>query len=456
MKKMIKKCAAVIFAGFFVVPISFSEESDAEKKTVTLSVDQAVEYALKNNRTLKSNDIDLEIKKRAAKYSWNVFLPSVQATGTAARTTDIDSTLNQMNMMGDLAPNFTPMTDEEKYHWALVGGIGASLNLSLAYIQNIRAAKADYEAGAISWEKSQAETIVNIKKLFYGLLVQQENLKIEQATLENARQRYIQAETNFRNGLVSRIQMLQTQVNYENTKPNVEDAERSFRQQLDTFAFMIGMPVGTEIILEGSVEPVYVTVDADELLEKYGNESLDLRAMQKNIDMMKMKLSALNLSSYTPALSLNYNFQPTKTFFTDDSKWPDQGSFSVTLAWNLTNMLPFSANRQQAGDLKANIAKLEITMETLKENQKMEVRKAVDTLNQAKEQIDSMGRTVSVAQEAYDMSARSYRNGTMELLDLRDAENSLNQAKLGLLSRKMSYISALMDLENTLNVTLQE
>ena len=104
--------------------------------------------------------------------------------------------------------------------------------------------------------------------------------------------------------------------------------------------------------------------------------------------------------------------------------------------------------------MKANIAKLEITMETLKENQKMEVKKAVDTLNAAKEQIDSMGRTVTVAQEAYDMSARSYRNGTMELLDLRDAESSLNQAKLGLLSKKMSYISALMDLETTLHTTL--
>ena len=178
--------------------------------------------------------------------------------------------------------------------------------------------------------------------------------------------------------------------------------------------------------------------------------------------MMKLQLSALNLASYTPALALNYAWQPVYTdkafgFMGDigsDDKWFDNGTFSLTLAWNLTNMLPFSANRQQAADLKANIAKLEITMETLKENQKMQVKKAVDTLNAAKEQIDSMGRTVIVAQEAYDMSARSYRNGTTELLDLRDAESSLNQAKLGLLSKKMAYISALMDLETILNTKL--
>ena len=257
--------------------------------------------------------------------------------------------------------------------------------------------------------------------------------------------------------------MLQAQVNYENTKPEVEDAERSFGQQLDTFAFLIGLPVGTNIELEGSIEPIYIEVNADDLLAKYKDESLDIRSLQGNIDVLKMQLSALNLASYTPALALNYSWQPVYIgggafgFAGDigkDDKWYDSGSFSATLAWNLTNMLPWSSQRQTAADLKANIAKLELTMETLQENQKIQVRTAVDTLNQAKEQIDSMGRTVEVAQEAYDMSARQYRNGTVELLDLRDAESSLNQAKLGLLSKKMSYISALMDLETTLHTTL--
>ena len=352
--------------------------------------------------------------------------------------------------------------EDEESRWSVVGGVSVGLNLSLAYIQQIRASKASYEAGLITWEQNSNETIVNVKKLFYGILVQQENLKIQKTSLENARQRYFQADTNFKNGLVPKIQMLQAQVSYENTKPTVEDAERSFSQQLDTFAFLLGMPVGTDIELEGSIEPSYIKADAGELLAKYGPESLDIKSMQKNIDMMKLQLSALNLASYTPALALNYAWQPVYTdkafgFMGDigsDDKWFDNGTFSLTLAWNLTNMLPFSANRQQAADLKANIAKLEITMETLKENQKMQVKKAVDTLNAAKEQIDSMGRTVIVAQEAYDMSARSYRNGTTELLDLRDAESSLNQAKLGLLSKKMAYISALMDLETILNTKL--
>lgn len=457
MRKIFIASLAIVMVSTFAAS---AQQDGGQEEVITLTVDQAVEYALQNSRDLKSNDIDLAIKERSAKYSWNVFLPDITVSGTAARTTDIDSTLNQMNAMQGLAainggvPRM--LEAEEKYHWALVGNINAQLNLSLAYIYSIRAAKAGYEGGKITWEQSQKQTIMNIKKLFYGLLLQQESLEIQRMSLENARQRAAQAQINFNNGRIPQLQFFNAQVTYENQRPEVETAERSFNQQLDTFAFLIGMPVGTKIELSGSIEPEYVSVTTEELLEKYGEKNLDLRALQNNIDILNMNLKALNLSSYTPALILSYGYQPTGTWWSGDLDFADQGSLSITLAFNITNMLPWSANRQQAQDLKDNILKLNLTMETLTENQKVQVRKAVDTLNQAREQIDSMGRTVELAQRSYDMSVSSFNNGRMELLDVRDAQTQLNQAMLGQLNQKFNYISALMDLEYELNSDLSE
>lgn len=458
---MKKTFAAILFFGALAAsfaqevvegrqPVEVQSQNKSQEKVMALTVEQAVEYAKQHSLALKSAQIDLEMKERAAKYSWNVFLPAVQTSLTAARTTDNDSTFSQMKGLYGLQSN------EEKYHWAIVGNVGASLNLSLGYIGQIRAAKAGYEGGKITWEQSQKETLMNIKKLFYGLLVQKASLDVKKASLENARQRAVQAEANYKNGMIPELRLLNAQVTYENERPEVESAEQSLNQQLDTFAFLIGLPVGTKIELVGSIEPAYVNVTSDELLEKYSQRSLDVIALKTNMEVLKCNLDALNFSSYTPALVLDYAYKPTKTFYTDSSKWPDQGALSITLAWNLTNMLPFSANRQKAKDLQDNIAKLEVAMETLSENQKIKVRKAVDTLNQARDQIDSMGRNITLAQRAYDASARSYRNGTTELLDLRDSEKQLNQAKLGQLSQKLNYISALMDLEYTLNTDLSE
>lgn len=450
-----RKIFIASFAIFMVSIFAASAQKDGgQEEVITLTVEQAVEYALQNSRDLKSNDIDLAIKERSAKYSWNVFLPEITLSGSAARTTDIDSTLNQMNAMRGFTP---PLYEaEEKYHWALVGNVNAQLNLSLAYIYSIKAAKAGYEGGKITWEQSQKQTIMNIKKLFYGLLLQQESLGIQRMSLENARQRAAQAQVNFNNGRIPQLQLLNAQVTYENQRPEVETAERSLNQQLDTFAFLIGMPVGTKIELNGSIEPEYVNVTTEELLEKYGEKNLDVRSLQNNIDILNMNLKALNLSSYTPALVLSYGWKPVGTWWSGDLDFSDQGSLSITLAFNITNMLPWSANRQQAQDLKDNISKLSLTMETLTENQKVQVRKAVDTLNQAREQIDSMGRTVELARRSYDMSVSSFNNGRMELLDVRDAQTQLNQAMLGQLNQKFNYISALMDLEYELNSDLSE
>lgn len=449
-----KKIFIALLAIFMISIFAAGAQQDDEQ-VVTLTVEQAVDYAMENSRDLKSNDIDLAIKERSSKYSWNVLLPEITVSGSAVRTTDIDSTLNQTNAMRGMA-KAPPIEAEEKYHWALAGNINAQLNLSLAYIYSIKAAKAGYEGGKITWEQSQKQTVMNIKKLFYGLLLQQESLAIQRMSLENARQRANQAQINFNNGRIPQLQLLNAQVTYENQRPEVETAEQSFYQQLDTFAFLIGLPVGTKIELSGSIEPEYVNVNAEELLKKYGENNLNVRALQNNIDILNMNLKALNLSSYTPALILSYGWQPVGTWWTGDLDFTDQGSLSITLAFNITNMLPWSANRQQAQDLKDNIAKLDLTMETLTENQKVQVRKAVDTLNQAREQIDSMGRTVELAQRSYDMSVSSYNNGRMELLDVRDAQTQLNQAMLGQLNQKFNYISALMDLEYELNSDLSE
>ncbi|WP_149554397.1 TolC family protein [Treponema pectinovorum] len=446
MKKIIMAMSFYLcFLGVFA-----QETSSTKNQTVSLTIEQVVDYALKNSRTLKSNDIDLEIKKRASDVSWNVFLPSVSASGTMGRTTE-------------QTPGLPDFANEES-RWSTVGSVSVSWNFSLAYIAQIKAAKSAYEGQKISWEQSQNETLMSIKKLYYALFLQQENLKIKKTTLENARQRMVQAEANFKNGLVPEISLLQTQVNYENSKPEVDSAEQALNQQFDTFAFLLGMPVGTKIELNGSIEPTYIDADAEVLLSKYGNRDLKIKSLENSIDSIKIGLTALDLSTWTPALALSYGWQPAYVgsegafhFYNDlgkDKSWYDSGALRFTLAWNITNMLPWSANRQQARDYNQNLAKIKLSLETLKENQKVQVRKAVDTLNQAKQQIENMNRSVQLAQRAYDMQYRSYRNGTTELLDLRDSENSLNKAKLGQLNQTYQYISALMDLENTLNVKL--
>ena len=483
MKNTNVKTIAVFFM-LAAASVVFCQESDAvnqdaaEKEKVVLTVDDAVAYALENNKSLKSAAIDLEMKKRAKMYSWNTFLPSLGVSATASRTTEnstydtIRSTIISEARLGalekggsfpsskyDLAVSEAGFSDEEKLHWAVIApNISAQWNFNLAMIESIRAAKASYEAGEISWEQTSKEMEVNVKKMFYGLLLQEESLNIQRDKLNNAKARYEQASINYKNGLVPELSVLNSQVNYENQKPEVLSAEQSFKQQKDMFVFLLGLPFGTDIELKGTVDSKFVEVNADELVSKYLENNDEVRSLKKNIELLNISLNASRFSTFTPSLSVNYGFQP---IVYAGGEWnslgdaTDNGSLSFTLVYsNLLDMLPFSANMQKMKDTKQQIAQAELGLEQLVQNTEIEIHTLVDNLYKCQANIEAMMRNVELARKAYNSTLRAYNNGTQELLEVRDSENSLNQARLGLMNEKFNYISALLDLESKLNLNL--
>ena len=424
----------------------------AEEPVVRLTIEQAVDYARENSKTLQSSAIDLEIKKRASSYSWNQFMPSVQVTGTMSRK-------NEVTPMSISIPGYPmpPQPDPtEADHWTAVGGVSVSWNFSAAMIESIRLAKRDYEAGLISWDQTLRQTELQIEKLFYGLLLQEESLKIQQDSLENARLRMEQARINYLNGLIPELSYIQAQVSYQNMKPSVMKQEQLLKQQLDMFGFLIGLPAGTKIELEGAIEPPRIELVAQDLVDISMENNPDILLLNKNLEILKLTYSMQNLQTYIPSVSLSWGFQPVVSDIQENwiDNYTDGGSFSATLVWNLTNMLPFSANQQKAKDTKDNIRKMELSLETLKENTALNIRTQIDNLNQAWANIEAASGNITLAQKSYDMNVTSYQNGTRELLDVKDAESQLNQAKLGLINSKYEYLTGLLDLEYSLNIDL--
>lgn len=490
-KKSVKKFCAFL-AGLFVTGFAFcqgiSDSADnlqrKEDGTIVLTIDDAVTYSLKNSPSLKTAQIDLELAKWKKNTAWNSFLPTVQVTGTIARANDVESSLRSTNQSlattralaqglatvtggGStnpytiMATNMNPVSATENMHWTAMGNLSVSLNFNVAMIQNMRATIAQYETGKISWDQTVKENEISVRKLFYGLLLQQESLNLQKESLENARQRMTQAQTNYRNGYVPEIKYLQAQVAYENQVPVVEKAEMIMRQQLDTFAFLIGLPANSKIQLNGEINPKIMDLDVEELISKGLTQNLTIRTLQENIKILKLQSNALDLSAYTPSLALSWNGNPmiTSAFesdWGDSNNWKDQGAFSVTLAWNITNMLPWSSSRVQARELQDNIKKLEVQLESAVRNTDLQIRTAVDTLAQCRHSLENSQRNIDLAQRSYDMTSLAYRNGTTEYLDLMDAETQLNQAKLSLVNEKFNYMTNLMDLENILNTTLVE
>lgn len=424
---------------------------------LSIRLDEAVRLAFQNNVQLSSMAIDLRMKKAEKDHAWNVFLPNVQTTGTMARTNikEVSTTIPSVS-----PPGFATITTklDEKDKWKVMGGLNISLNLNVALFEGLRATRQSYEAGLLSYEAARRDTEQNVKKAFYGLLLQEGSLAISKEKLASAQKRKTQMEANFKNALVSELQYLQVQLALETQKPAIMEAELLLAQQKELFAFLLGLPLGTEIVLVGEIAPHIQEFNADELIAEYLGRSFELAQLDKNKELMETQLRATLLQTYTPTIVLSQTFNPALGKIDDDwfkkDNWADtSGAFSLTIAFNLTNLLPFSGMGQNIQKTRDTIEKLELAKKQALHMSEIDIRNIIQRLEKTKAAIEVMKLNEEIARKALRLSEEAYNAGLLEYLDLKDAETSLLQAELGVLSEKFNYSIGLLDLEKAIGIS---
>lgn len=437
--------------------IVLADEPDGSAETPdikVITVERAVELAMTNNIQLASSAIDVRIKKRAKDLAWNVLLPGVQATGTLARSNNISNPYADLIRM--VNPSYVEPEVEEQDHWSVMAGLELSLNLNLALVEGMKATRQNYEAGLITYEQARQDTEINVRKAFYGILLQEGNLAVARDKLATSEERLEQTRINYRNGLVSELTYLQMQLAVETQRPSIMETELELDQQKNMFAFLIGLPLGTKITLEGEINPDTENFDADELVREHLGNRLDLAAMEKTRELLETQLRATQIQRFTPSIALRQSFSPRLSAigdsWTDTGNWNDSsGAFSITVLFNITDMLPFSGKGVEAAETRDSLEKIELGFSQMVYNAELEIRDLIKKLDKSKASITAMDLNVAMAEKAYRLTEQAYRAGTVEYLDLKDAETTLVEARLGVLAEKYKYLSALLDLEKALN-----
>ena len=171
MKRKVKNVLVFMVLSIFsfgLMAESLSSESQNLEKMI-LTVDEATNYAIKNSRTLKVSAIDVEIAKLKKDNAWNVFVPSVQISGTMSRSNEVtDSSAMMDGIMTGMVEMLTPLYMEhpnllanlgnssassstsskpkEADHWKAVGNVSVSWNFSFALFEAYRTTVSNYEA----------------------------------------------------------------------------------------------------------------------------------------------------------------------------------------------------------------------------------------------------------------------------------------------------------------------
>ncbi len=438
--------ALLILGAIAAGPAAAQEKAGAGDKAddttpLAINAEEAVRLALENNLQMKSSRTDVAMKKLVRDTAWNEFLPSISA----------GASLIQMNEppSGFPIPGYSLTTFR--------ASVSVQLSLSLRNVHAIRKTVLDYESGLTGLTKAKSQLKLNVLQQFYSLLLMYEQIEIARITRTNAEARYRQAAIDFKRGLISEYDLLRTQVYWENAKPAVLELENAIRSMESLFKLTLGVVPGRTIRLEGNLAIAYTDWDAEALIKKHIQSRFDILEGQAGIDSLQNGIDTAS-SAFFPILTLAFTVDPgingpfEKDWFTAGNWSQQSGSFSISLRFMLDTLIPGSKTQNAITQLVEQKKLAEERLLYLYQAAENSVRDKVHNLGKSKVVITTRELNVRVAERAYALAQESYRAGGVDLLEVKDSERELLQAKLSLLQEKFNYLKGSMDLEYELNM----
>ncbi|MDR1219887.1 MAG: TolC family protein [Treponema sp.] len=432
--------------AFLQTAFVFGQEAAPARQ---ISLEEATDLAVKNNLGLQSSSVSVDTKKRKQDTAWNVFIPSVDLRGTIGRQ-NIGTTVS------GYLPTGAPYSMEVDPMWLIQGNLSLSLQLNVSAFEGMKNTRLDYEGGLISYAKAKTQLERDVRKAYYNILLLRENIKLKGEGYAAAERQEATARANYGAGLAPELSLLQAQVAKENLKPEIDELENNYKMLLANFAMYLGMPYDTAFELEPlNVSVDFIDVDLKNLVNQAANNKPDILEIKQQIRLLESTRKKTFYQIYTPTLSLSWNMDPTwhgdlfnnPTFESNIWKTQSSGMFSFTLAFRLNGLLPWGTERQGLRDIDNGIKSANIGLAQAVQGSEMEVYNIILSLQKAQASIEALQKTVDLAERSYRATEQAYGAGLQSLLDVQNARDQLNQARLGLLAQHYTYILGLIDLE---------
>jgi len=444
-----------------------AQEGNAVKR-VTLN--EAVDLALKNNLGLESSRTSLATKKRASDLSWNQFIPSVTVAGILSRDNEVNTVTglypvdissvfgSYISIPPDTLYAVTPYSVDSP-QWHIVGNIQMSLTVSAAMFENMKRLRIDYEGGLLGYDKAKLQLERDVRKAYHNLLLLQENIALLRGSYANVERQMQMAQANFEAGLAPELTLLQARVARENMRPVIDQSENGLKLLMAQFAMNLGLSYDTNFELEPLSEKVdFISLDVIDMISKASKEKPEIKELRNSIMMLQSARRA-QLYSLTPSLTLSWSSSsafikdPWKdSWFSSSDDWKNSGSLSLTLGLRLHSLIPYSSDFQGLKSLDDQIKTATIGLAQLVNGTEIEVYNTVLSLEKTRINTQSQEETVKLAEQSYRLTEDAYRAGLQDYFQVQSAEQSLRQARVQLLEQQFNYLNGLIDLEYSLGV----
>jgi len=432
------------------------KDDSTDDKIVEIDANTAVAFALKNNLGIESANLLFDQKKWATYTSWNVFVPAMSFNTVFSRPNVSSTSLSFSN--GQLKQK----TVDPDWNLGMTFSLTSTWNAKMFF--NIYSTVVDYKNGKISLDTTKKQIERDVKKAYYNLIYYKNYIEIINNNLISAQKVYNDAIISYKNGLKPDDQVLSAQVDFENLKPKLADAQNNYDIALLSFKQSLGIKNDVKVeLIDKTVNIESRAFDSGELIKKYLDNRLDLQTLNSQKDTLE-NLRNIYISSLTPSFILGFTVDPKfQNKLSDQSTWKydsddwkqSSGNLSFTISIPLNPLFPFSSDQMNIINNEYSIKQKNLDIKKQQLAAELEIETTVLKLNKSAKSLESLKFNVQLAQKSYQTAEAGYRAGTKTYNDVVNAKNALGTAQTNLLLEQVNYANSLLDLQYQTNSDLK-
>ncbi|MBF0384456.1 MAG: TolC family protein [Candidatus Omnitrophica bacterium] len=390
MKKIL---ASLVTFTFIYAQLIYASEP------ISLTIEQALGLALRDNREILLKSQEVEKSKKKLSETISGFMPSITLGGSWSQTNELyDSSLKQTTAQGTLK------------QYLFRGGKA---------INTVSQNKAKVSVAEAVLEKTRIETVLNVQKAFYLILLAQEYASLNERIVENAKIHYQSIEIRYQKGRASSLERALMKEELE----NVEQVYGSSLSQVESAQTLLKnllfIALDTEVKPQGDFSST-----SDQL--KWEDGYLQALKTRPEIKQYESQIKAdkkgieIAKADTRPTIYASWDYYGrSHTSGTATKNWNDYNVIGVTVSWPIFDGWTTKSKVEQAIiDLKeTELSKEKVTSDIISE-----LKNAYLDMNDAFAKIKSQEAEAAFYKEYLDEFQAKHDKGIASVLDLSDAK----------------------------------
>jgi outer membrane protein TolC len=433
--------------------LTISVRAFAQEPTRNFSLQEAIDFALENNRTAKNAARDIEAAKAQKWETTATGLPQISASVDYQNFLKQQVSLIPAEFFGGNPGEFAELTFGTKQNMNATAILKQKV-FDGSYLVGLQSAKVFLEISNNAKIKTDLEVRQAVINAYGNVLLAEESVSILERNKAVLQKNLGDLSKIYENGFEEEESVEQLQI----TLHSVESALKNTTRLKDLAYQMLNITLGLEInnptVLTDTLERltdqniVLSLLEADETIET----TIDY-LIAENDKTSKELLLKFEKSKALPTLDAFINggysaFSDSFTFTDKDQKWFGSSLFGVSLNIPIFSSLGRSAATQRA---RINLEKSEDDLIETQQKIQLQIASAKSSYQFAIEDYDNKKQNLQLAERIEAKNQTKFFEGISSSFDLRQAQLQLYTAQQEYLQTMFDVITKKTELETILN-----